>query len=102
MNERGMETGTDEGGNGDGNEDGIEEGGTEAKKRKKLYKSCRRHVGNEGDLGGKRQKRRQEIVGSVAANPDNLKNSREAVGGAQGTQGLNMNCTTSRESVSPL
>ena len=35
---------------------------------------------NEGDLGRKRKKRRQESVGSVAANPDNLENSKE-VGG---------------------
>ena len=35
---------------------------------------------NEGDMGRKRKKRRQESVGSVAANPDNLENSKE-VGG---------------------
>ena len=45
----------DEHGNGNGNEDRIGEGGREAKKRKKLHKSCRRHVGNGGDLGGKRK-----------------------------------------------
>ena len=43
------------GGNGDGNEDGIGEGGREAKRRKKLRKSCRCHVGKEGDLGRKRK-----------------------------------------------
>ena len=37
----------------------IGEGGGEAKKRKKPHKSCRRHVGNGGDLGGKRKKRRK-------------------------------------------
>ena len=37
----------------------------------------------------------------VATNPDNLEDSKEAGGGARGTQGLNKNCTN-RESVSPL
>ena len=91
----------DEDGNGDGNEDGIGKGGRETKKRKKPQKSCRRDVGNGGDLGGKRKKGRQERVGSVAANPGNLKKSKEARGEAQGTQGLSKN-GTSRESVSPL
>ena len=57
-------------GNGDennGNEDRIGEGGREAKKRKKPQNSCRRQVGNEGDLGGKREKCRKERVGPVAA-----------------------------------
>ena len=76
----------DKDGSGDGNEDGIGEGGREAKKGKKPHKSCRRHVGNGGDLGGKT--RRQERVCSVAANSDNLENKKEAGGGAQGTQGL--------------
>ena len=70
----------DEDGNGDGNEGGIEEGGGEAKKRNKPYKSCKHDVENGGDLGGKRKKRRQERVGLVAANPDNLENSKEAGG----------------------
>ena len=61
-------------------------------------RSCRRYVGNGGDFGGKRKTRRQERVGSVASNPDNLENSRETEGGAQGTQGLRINCT----SVFPL
>ena len=48
------------------------------------------------------KKRRQERVGSVAANPDdNLENRKEAGGRSQGPQGLSKNCT-SRESVSPL
>ena len=38
---------------------------------------------------------------TVAANPDNQENNKEARGGAQGIQGLSKNCT-SRESVSPL
>ena len=70
----------DEDGNGDGNEDGIGEGGRAAMKRKKPLKSCRRYVGNGGDLGGKRGKFRQERVGSVNANPDNLENSKGAGG----------------------
>ena len=74
----------DEDGNGNGNEDGIGEGGREAKKRKKSH-NCRRNVGNKGDLGGKRKKRRQESVGSVAADPDNLEKRKEAAGEAQGT-----------------
>ena len=52
--------------NGNRNEDKIGEGGREAKKRKKPQKSCRRHVGNGGDLGGKRKICRKERVGPVA------------------------------------
>ena len=80
--------------NGNGNEDRIGEGGREAKKRKKPHKSCRRHVGNGGDLGGKRKIRRKERVGPVAVNPDNLENNKEAGGGAQGAQGLSKNCSS--------
>ena len=49
--------------NGDGNGVKIGKSGGEAKMDKKPYKSCRRHVGNEGDLGGKRKKCRKERVG---------------------------------------
>ena len=87
--------------NGNWNEDRIGEGGRETKKRKKPQSSLRRHVGNGGDLGGKRKKYSKEGVGPAAANPDNLESNREAGGGAQGTQGSSKNCT-SRESVSPL
>ena len=62
----------DEGGNGNGNEDGVGEGGREAKTRNKPHKSCRRHVGNKGDFGGKGKIRRQDTFSSVAVNPDNL------------------------------
>ena len=41
--------------NGNRTEDRIGEGGREAKKRKKPQNSCRCHVGNEGDLGGRRK-----------------------------------------------
>ena len=57
------------------------------KKRKKPHKSCRRHVGNGGDLGEKRKKRRKESAGPVAANPDNLGNDKEA-GGSTRYSGL--------------
>ena len=72
-------------GNGDedsGNENEIRigEGGIEAKKRKKPQYSCRRHVGNGGDLGGMRKKCMKERVGPVAANPDNLESNKEAGG----------------------
>ena len=40
---------------GNANEDRIGEGGREAEKHKKPQKSCRRHAGNGGDLGGKRK-----------------------------------------------
>ena len=43
--------------NGNGNEDRIGEGGGEAKKCKIPHKSCRRRVGNGGDLGGNRKKK---------------------------------------------
>ena len=81
----------DEKGNGDKNEDGTREGGGEAKKRKKPRKSCRRLVGNGGDLSGTRKKCRQERFGSVTAKFDSLDNRKEAGGEAQGTiqyQGL--------------
>ena len=42
------------------------------------HNRCRRDVGNEGDLGGKRKQLRQEMVGSVGgADPDNLENIKE-------------------------
>ena len=63
-------------------------------------KSCRRHMGNGGDMGGKRKKRRQQRAGSVAANPDNLENNKETGGETQGTHGLSKNCTSRH--VSPL
>ena len=56
---------------------------------------------NGGDLGGKRKRCRKERVGPIASSPDNLESSKEARGGAQGTQGSSKNCT-SRECVSPL
>ena len=46
----------------------------------KPRKTCRRHVGNGGDLGGKRKKRRNERVGPGAANPGNLENDKDAGG----------------------
>ena len=49
-----------------------------AKKRKKSHKSCRRDVGNGGDLSGKVKKRMKEWLVPVAAKPDNLENSKEA------------------------
>ena len=58
-------------------------------------------MGNEGDLGEERKRRRQESVGSLAADPDKQESSRKAGREAQGTQGLSKN-RTSRESVSPL
>ena len=84
----------DEDGNGNGNEGRIGDGGREAKKHKESYKRCRRHVGKGGDLGEKRKNRRQERVGPIAANPDNLENNKETEGGAQGTQSLSKNCTS--------
>ena len=55
----------------------IGKGGREPKKRKKPHKSSRRYVRNGGHVGGKREKRRQERVGSVADNPDNVENRNE-------------------------
>ena len=75
-------------GDGNGDEDRIREGGRESKKRKKPHKSCGRHVGNGGDLSEKRQKRRQKMIDSVAANRDNLENSKEAGGGSTRYPGL--------------
>ena len=67
--------------NGNGNEDRIGEGGREAKKRGKPQNGCRRHVGNGGDLGRKREKCRKERVSPVDANPDSLESIKEAGGG---------------------
>ena len=44
---------------GNGNEDKIGEGGREAKKRKKPHNSCRRHVVNGRNMGGKSKKCRK-------------------------------------------
>ena len=88
-------------GDGDGIEDGIGEGGGEGTKPNKSHKICRRDEGNEGDLGVKIKKPRQEGVGSVAADPDNLENSKKAGREARGTQGLGKNYL-STESVPPL
>ena len=85
--------------NGNGNEDRIGKGGREAKKCKKPQNSYRRHVGNGGDLGGKRKKCRKEGVGPVAANPDNLKSSKEAGGGGTSYSGLKYELYELRESV---
>ena len=74
--------------NGDGNEDVIGESGRETKKRKKSQNSCRRHVGNGGDLRGKRKKLRQERTGSVASDLDDLKNHEEAGRGSTRYPGL--------------
>ena len=79
--------------------DRIGEGGGEAKERKKPHMRCIRDVGNGGDLGGDRKKRRQESVGSVAADPDNLDNSKGAGTEVQGTQGLR---TVQVDRVCPL
>ena len=93
--------GEDSSGDGNGDEDRIGECGREAKKRKKPQNSCRRQVGNGGDLGGKINKCRKERVGSVAANSENLESNKKAERGPQGTLGSSKNCT-SRENVSPL
>ena len=91
----------DEDRNGDRNKEWMGEGGGEAKKRKKPHKRCRRDVGKEGDLGGKRKtKHRQQRVISVPTKPDNLENSMEAGGKAQGIQDLRR--TRQVENVCPL
>ena len=46
----------------------------------------------ETKVGEKRNKRRQESVGPVDANPDNLENSKEVGRKAQGTRGLSKKC----------
>ena len=61
-----------------GNRDRIGEGGRGTTKRQNPQNSCRRHVGNGGDLVGERKKCREEKVGPVAANPDSLGSNKEA------------------------
>ena len=78
----------EEDGNGNGNEDRIGEGGREAKTRKKQHKTCRRHVRNGGDLGGKMKNVKKKKVGPVASHPDNLENIKEAAGGGTRYPGL--------------
>ena len=56
---------------------------------------CRRDVGTVGDLDGNRKTRGQESVGSVADDPDNLENSKQAAREAQGNWGLRKNCRES-------
>ena len=73
----------------------------ETKKLKKPHKNCRCDVGNGGGLRGDRKKRRQESVGVIAPESDNLENSKGAGREAQDTQSSRKNCT-SRESVSSL
>ena len=58
-------------------------------------------MGNGEDMGGEKEKRRQERVGSVAAYPSNPGNSKEAGRGEQCIQGLSKN-GISRECVSSL
>ena len=53
----------------------IGEGGRGVKKRKKPEKSYRRDVENGGDLGGRRNQRRQESAGSIDVDPEDLENS---------------------------
>ena len=65
--------------NGSGNENRIGQVGREAKKHKKPKNSCRRHVGNGGDLGEDMKKCRKERDGPVAPNPDNLESNKEAL-----------------------
>ena len=79
----------------------IGEGGREVKKRKRSQKRYRRHVENGEHLGGRRNQRRQESIGSVDVGSEDLKNSNEAGKEAQGAQGFSKNCTN-RESVSPV
>ena len=81
--------------------DRIGKGEGEAGRRNKPDKSCRRDVRNGGDSGGKRGKHSQESAGSVAGDPVNIENSKQARREAQGTQGLWKDCT-SRRSMSPL
>ena len=56
--------------------------------------------GKRGILGGNRKERRQESIGSVAADPEDLENSKEAGREAQDTQSLRKNLQVER--VCPL
>ena len=90
-------TSGNENGDGDGNrdgsedvdKDGIEKSGGKAKKCKKPHKSCRRVVGNGGDLGGnekKRQKRQRKgwFSSGLPRRYKEKKNSRERSTGLSG------------------
>ena len=71
-------------------------GRTEERRRRAIHRT--RVVDAIREMG---RKRKQKRVGSVSAHTNNLKNSKEAEGGAQGTQRLRKNCI-SRESVPSL
>ena len=62
--------------------------GAREKKHKKTPQSYRRDVENGGDLGRRRKKRKQESIGSVDVDLQNLDNIKEAAREAQGAQGL--------------
>ena len=68
----------------------IGEGGGETKNREKPWKSnCyRRDEENERGLDGERDTRRQESIGSVDVDPEDLETKKEAGREAQGAQGL--------------
>ena len=79
-------------GNGKENEDRIGERRRSARNRTRVVDAM--WETGETWVGGKRETRRKEMIGPVAASPDNLENNKEAGGGAQGTHGLSENCTT--------
>ena len=56
-------------------------------------------MGNRGDLNGRRKVRRQERVGLVGVDPEDLENRKEVEKEAHAAQDLSKNC---RESMSPL
>ena len=76
----------------------VEERQRRARNRKRVVDT----MWETGEIWVEREKKRkQESVGSVAADPDVHENSKDAERKAQGTEGLRNNCTR-RESVSPF
>ena len=58
-------------------------------------------MGNEGDLGGKRGKCRNERVGLVAANPDSLESNKMAGGEHKVLEAQSSKKCTSKKSAYP-
>ena len=73
--------------------DRIEKGGGEAEKRQNPQERCRCYAESGGDLGGRREKRRQENISSVDFDPEHpIEKNKQAGREAQGTRVPTLSC----------